>query len=432
MSEGWQPTAAHARAVLGGAGLAAAAVLARRPDLLVLATPLAGAALWGALLRPHAAPTVRQSLGHGVVREGDATTWRVAVDDPEGRVEDVAVVLDAPVWIDRWPSGGHTVVSLQDDGDGPLAVEVRPVRWGRRTVGPALVAASGAWGAFRWVRHASEDERTLVALPRPARFDAEAPPVHKPGIVGVNPAPRQSSGTEFATIRPFQPGDRLRRIHWRQSVRTGTLHVTATWADHDRHVVLLVDALDDVGVSEGIGGRASSLDTAVRAAGAIAEHHIGIGDRVALVAMAAGGIRRVPAATGSRHLRRLLEVMATLEPEARRTDTGQVPPGLGPGALVVVLSPLATAPALQRVVTLADQGLTVLVVDCLPPDVASGEPGDADVAILWRIRLLQRQREIRRVEEAGIAVVPWRGPGSLDAVLRDLHRHARVRTRGRA
>ncbi len=428
MSERWQPTAAHSRALLGGMGFATVAVLARRPDLLVLATPLAGAALWGALLRPRVVPRVRQSLGHAVVREGDATTWRIEVDDPEGRVEDVAVVLDAPPYIDCWPAGGQTVVSLPDDGDGPLAIEVRPVRWGRRTVGPALVAATSAWGAYRWGRHASDDERTLVALPRPARFDAVAPPVLRPGIVGVNPAPRQSSGTEFATIRPFQPGDRLRRIHWRQSVRTGTLHVTATWADHDRHVVLLVDALDDVGVSEGIGGRSSSLDTAVRAAGAIAEHHIGIGDRVALVAMAAGGIRRVPAATGSRHLRRLLEVMATLEPETRRSDTGEVPPGLAPGALVVMLSPLATRPALQRAVTLADHGLTVLVVDCLPPDVATSDPGDADVALLWRIRLLQREREVRGVEEAGIAVVPWRGPGSLDVVLRDLHRHARVRT----
>lgn len=432
MSDGWQPTAAHARALVGGFGLAAVAVLARRPDLLVVAVPLVGAAVWAAVRRPYAEPRVRQSLGHAVVREGDATTWHVRVDDDEGLVEDVAVVLDAPPWIERLPDDGQRAAALAVDGEDALDVAVRPVRWGRRTVGPALVVASGAWGGYRWSRYTPDDERSLLALPRPARFDAAAPPVLRPGVVGVNPAPRQASGTEFATIRPFQPGDRLRRIHWRQSVRTGSLHVTATWADHDRHVVLLVDALDDVGPSEGLGGRSSSLDTAVRAAGAIAEHHIGIGDRVALVALAAGGIRRVPPSTGRRHLRRLLEVLASLEPEARRTDTGAVPPGLGPGTLVVLLSPLATPAALQRAVTLADHGLTVLVVDCLPPDVATAPSDDPDANLLWRIRLLQREREVRRVEQAGIAVVPWRGPGSLDVVLRDLHRHARVRSGRRA
>jgi uncharacterized protein (DUF58 family) len=390
------------------------------------------AAGWAALRRPHQAPVVTTSLGHGVVREGEATTWRVTVDDPEGRVEDVAAVLDAPVWIERRPTGGQVATSLPDDGSAPLAVSVRPVRWGRRTLGEVLVVASSAWAGFRWVRHTGGDEATLVALPVPARFDATAPPVQTAGLVGVNPSPRQSSGTEFASIRPFQPGDRLRRIHWPQSLRTGTLHVTSTWADHDRSVVLLVDALDDVGDSEGIGGRASSLDIAVRAAGAIAAHHIGIGDRVALVALGSRGIQRLPPSTGNRHLRRLLEVLATLEADSRRSDTGQVPPGLGPGALVVLLSPLVTAAALQRAVTMADHGLTVLVVDCLPPDIAEHDGGDPYVGIMWRIRLLQREHEIRRVSEAGIAVVPWRGPGSLDPALRDLHRHTRVRLGARA
>jgi hypothetical protein len=56
------------------------------------------------------------------------------------------------------------------------------------------------------------------------------------------------------------------------------LHVTSTWADHDRHVVLLIDALNDVGRARG-STAASSLDVSLRAAGAIAEHYISTGDR---------------------------------------------------------------------------------------------------------------------------------------------------------
>ena len=430
-ADDWRPTASHARALIAGLALTVVGVLARRPDLLVLATPLAGAAVWAAALRPTRPPTVRQSIGHGVVREGEATTWHIAVDDPEGRIDDVAALLGAPAWTDLRPATGQSAVSLRDDGTGALAITVRPTRWGRRSIGPATVIASSAWAGFRSVATGDQRTGTLLVLPQPARFDASATPVASPGLVGVHRSPRTSSGTEFAGIRPFQPGDRLRRIHWPQSLRTGTLHVTSTWADDDHHVVLLVDALDDVGESEGLGGRSSSLDIAVRAAGALAEHHIDTGDRVSLVALSARGVQRVPPAGGRRHLRRLLEVMATLEPATRRVDNGQVPPGLAPGALVVMLSPLLSPRALQRAVTMADHGLTVLVIDCLPPDIAHGDPDDPADAIAWRIRLLEREREMRRVQQAGVAVVPWQGPGSLDLVLRHLHRQARVRLGGR-
>jgi uncharacterized protein (DUF58 family) len=423
----WRPTTAHARALLGGAVLAVMAVLARRPDLLVLATPLIGAAVWAAMLRPLCLPEVHHSIGHGAIREGEATTWHVEVHDPEGRVDDVAAVLEAPTWVDRQPIDGQVVVSLRDDGDESLAVVIRPIRWGSRRIGPVLVVASSAWGGFRCVPKGDERTRTLVALPQTSRFDASAPPVRTPGLVGVNRSPRPGSGTEFASIRPFQPGDRLRRVHWAQSLRTGTLHVTSTWADHDRHVVLLIDALNDVGESDGIGGRASSLDVSVRAAGAIAEHYISTGDRVALSVIGARGMQRLPPATGYRHLRRILEVMASIEPATDLVDNGRMPRGLAQGTLVVMLSPLVSPTSLQRAFTIAEHGLTVLVVDCLPADITQRDPDEPNVGIAWRIRLLEREREIRRVSEAGIAVVPWRGPGSLDIVLRDLHRHAGVR-----
>ena len=425
--DGWRPTTAHARALLGGVLLAVVAVLARRPDLLVLATPFVGAAVWAVVLRPHCLPVVRQSIGHGTIREGEATTWHIEVHDPEGRVDDVAAVLEVPTWIDRQPVDGQGAVSLRDDGDEPLSVVIRPVRWGSRRVGPALVVASSAWAGFRCVLKGDSSDRTLVALPQTSRFDASAPPVRTPGLVGVNRSPRPGSGTEFAGIRPFQPGDRLRRIHWTQSLRTGTLHVTSTWADHDRHVVILIDAMNDVGESDGIEGRASSLDVSVRAAGAIAQHYVSTGDRVALSVIGARGMQRLPPATGYRHLRRILEVMASIEPATELVDDGRMPRGLGQGALVVMLSPLVSPRSLQRAFTIAERGLTVLVIDSLPSEISQSDPDDPFVGIAWRIRLLEREREIRRVGEAGIAVIPWRGPGTLDVVLRDLHRHAGVR-----
>ncbi|HNJ97627.1 MAG TPA: DUF58 domain-containing protein [Ilumatobacteraceae bacterium] len=427
----WRPTAAHGRATWGGISLCVVAVLAHRPDLAVLATPLVGAAVWAAVRRPTQPPTISQSIGHATLREGQATTWHIRVDDPEGRAEDVAALLGSTPWVDRLPEHGQVAADLRTDRDGTLAVQLHSMRWGRRRVEPATVVASSCWGAFQVVANTNADAQVLLTLPQPTPFDASAPPVRTPGLIGVNRSPRQGGGTEYAGTRPFQPGDRLRRIHWPRTIRTGELHVTATWADHDRQVILLIDALDDVGASTGLGGRASSLDIAVRAASAIAEHHIAVGDRVGLVALGARGVQRVPAAAGFRHLRRLLETMSTLERARGPMDDGRLPRGLSESALVVMLSPLLSPAALRRAHLTAERAVATVVIDCLPEDIARQDTDDPFVGLTWRIQRLARERELRRIREAGIAVVPWRGPGSLDAVLRDLHQRSRTAVRGR-
>ena len=55
----WHPTSAHFRAVLLGAAGALAALLLRRPDLLVIATPFLVVATWSWVTRPDHPPTLR-------------------------------------------------------------------------------------------------------------------------------------------------------------------------------------------------------------------------------------------------------------------------------------------------------------------------------------------------------------------------------------
>ena len=139
-------------------------------------------------------------------------------------------------------------------------------------------------------------------------------------------------------------------------------------------------------------------------------------------------INRTPPKTQSALLEAMRERQITVEGEF---DRGQLPPHLDPGLLVVMLSPLVSHRSLDPAVVLARRGMNVMVIDCLPPDAAEADGAhdrastvDPYVPLAWRMRLLERDREVRRVVEAGIAVVPWRGPGSLDLVLRDLQRQA--------
>ena len=62
----------------------------------------------------------------------------------------------------------------------------------------------------------------------------------------------------------------------------GEVHSVGTSAEEDSSVLLLVDAISDVGASGGLDGQASTLDVGVRAASALAAHHIQVGDRVGL------------------------------------------------------------------------------------------------------------------------------------------------------
>jgi hypothetical protein len=102
---------------------------------------------------------------------------------------------------------------------------------------------------------------------------------------------------------------------------------------------------------------------------------------------------------------------------------------IDPGALVCVCSPLISPSSMQRAVELARRGLSLVVVDTLPETVShlpDDESADPAIGIAWRIRLLQRDAEVRAVASLGVPVVAWRGPGSLDQVLRQVSRRARA------
>jgi uncharacterized protein (DUF58 family) len=154
----------------------------------------------------------------------------------------------------------------------------------------------------------------LTVWPQAAVYDSTAEAPQPDGLVGAHRSRRVGSGTEFSGIRPFAPGDRLRRISWPVSLRTGELQVVTTRAEQDASVLVVVDALRDIGVSGGVDGRASSLDLTVRAASALSEHHIRRGDRVGLRVVGSSDLR-VPLGSGPRHLHRLTGTLARVLPD---------------------------------------------------------------------------------------------------------------------
>jgi uncharacterized protein (DUF58 family) len=459
----WRATSTLARALLGGLGLAGVAVVAGRPDLLVLGVPLLTWGGWALARRPTSgpAPLVRSGLAPPVLREGQTGRVVARIVLPEA-TDVVWLTSDAAENIAFDPAPGARAVRPPVPTSGlrwwrrawaagsparrvtaEVTLGVTPMRWGQRSLGRTQLGVTSAGGGFRW-GPLTVPTPELTVLPVPVAAQTSAPAPHPVGLVGQHRSRSVGEGSELAGVRPFTPGDRLRRINWRASlrpeaVRRGQLLVAATHADQDAGVLVVVDAVGDVGLSEGLQGRASSLDVTVRAAAGIVEHYLTSGDRVGLQILERRRVLALPTHSGALHRRRALLMLAqtaqTAGPLARRL-TWSASPRLTLGArsasLVVIVSPLLSTHVLTQAVMLSRHRATVVVVDTLPAEVVLpqlGRPWSRDLA--WRLRVIEHDHTSRALTAAGLGLVVWRGPGSLDAVLRLASRRPPSMTGGR-
>ncbi|MEH0843468.1 DUF58 domain-containing protein [Micromonospora sp. CPCC 205711] len=437
---GWAPTWALGRAVLLTGLLLIAAVLLGRVDLVVLAAPFALGTAYGLRRRPTAAPQVEITAEDAHLVEGGPLAGTVTVGNPDTVSYDVAVVRTR---ISRWLrvervgfGGGGVDVSRSGGADRPfvtsvpagaavdLALSGTALRWGRHRVGPAGARVAAADGLLLSRAVIAEPDRVRV-YPKTEPFEAVEAMPRAAGLVGAHHSRRPGEGGELAGVRVFGPGDRLRRIDWRVSLRARQLHVAATLSDRDAEVVLLLDVLAEAGRPGGAKGSASVLDTTVRAAAAIAEHYLHRGDRVSMLEYGPAA-RRLRPATGRRQYLTVLEWLLDVKAESSAHEPyDQIfgPQVLSSDALVVVLTPLLDERSAQMLARLARGGRFVVAVDTLPTELTPpGDKGWAPVAFrLWR---LDRDTMISQLREHGVPVVRWAGAGSLDQVLRDVARLA--------
>jgi uncharacterized protein (DUF58 family) len=108
-------------------------------------------------------------------------------------------------------------------------------------------------------------------------------------------------GSDFADIRAFAAGDRMKRINWRVSVRMRQLHVNQFHVERSGDVILLVDTFVNIGQRPH-----STLDFTLGAATglaqAIAPDRPGEPDRGRAAALDQTGVRPAPNETILRSL----------------------------------------------------------------------------------------------------------------------------------
>ncbi|XVV13634.1 DUF58 domain-containing protein [Actinoplanes sp. CA-131856] len=419
----WVPTRALGRAVLLTGLLLVLGVALGRVDLVLLAAPFAIGAAVGLRRMPKSFPEITVQADQEYLVEGGQVEASVTVSNPDEISYDLVVLrVRTSRWLKLEEADRPFAITVGADGWAAVELNGEALRWGRQDVGPAAarVATCGGLLACRPVITPGSDVRVY---PVTEPFNAiEAMPAAA-GLVGNHRSRRPGEGGELAGVRPFAPGDRLRRIDWRVSLRTRDLHVASTLSDRDAEVVLLLDVLGEVGLSGGVGGSASVLDTTVRASAAIAEHYLQRGDRVSLLEYGAAA-RRLRPATGRRQYLTVLEWLLDVRPdpmEAHEHDFGAH--HVSSDALVMVLTPLIDPRAADMLASLAQSGRYVVAVDTLPAGAAP-EVRDQWTPLATRLWRIERENVLGRLREHGVPVVSWAGAGSLDLVLRDVSRLA--------
>ena len=271
-----------AYAALSGFGLVAALVLGR-PEVVALTAPFLLAV--GVGLSLGAAPrfTAEMDADRRAV-EGDEVELRITLV-ASSPVDHLDVFVRLPAGLEVTKGRQATSLHLARGEQRELALTVRADRWGAHQPGPVylrtrdplgLLVAEGMLARTPEIRvYPREDTLRRILQPRETQV-----------FSGSEVARRKGEGIEFADMRPWAPGDPLKRVNWRATARRGDVWVNESHPERNTDVILFVDSF-----AEARGGDTGTLDLAVRATAALADAYIARRDRVGLISFG-GSVRR--------------------------------------------------------------------------------------------------------------------------------------------
>jgi uncharacterized protein (DUF58 family) len=399
------------------AALLLAAVGLRRPELVAVAAPFGLIAAVG--LARSAPPAVTARLAPAELRavEGDRVTAAVELSAPGPRWQ-VEVALNLPPGLAAVDGPPRRAVR-PGGGVHTVEFELECGRWGGFVV-PARIRVREPFGLREW-NAAVSPPLQLRVHPRIEALRHPPRPMRTQASVGSDTSRAAGEGLEFADLRPYREGDRLRRVNWRVSARRGTLHTNLHHPERNADVVVFLDSFAESPVS---------LDLAVRAASALASAYLDGRDRVGVVGFG-GVLRWVLPSTGRAQTFRVLDSLIDTEVVTSYAwrDVEVIPTRtLPPGALVLALTPLADDRALAALAALRARGFDLAVVDVSATGRTSPAPGELG-ALAHRLWVLRHEGLRARYRRLGVPVVEWDGlaplAGSL-AQLREARRYART------
>jgi uncharacterized protein (DUF58 family) len=405
-------------AALAAIGLVAALAL-RRPELAVAAAPFALLLSVGTGRARDPGVEVHFDLATDRTVEGAEVDAEIAVH-AEAATDRLELFLDLPQGVEVVDGADALAVRLRAGEERVLPLRLRCSRWGLYDVGEVEVRARDPFRVVVWEERFSRS-RNLKAYPRAESLSRILSPVETQAFTGSEVARLKGEGVEYADIRDYVPGDRVRSINWRASARRGDLVVNERHPERNTDVVLFVDSFADVRQE----GR-STLDDAVRASAGLATRYLERRDRVGLVTFG-GLLRWLRPGMGSSQRYRLIETLLETDVTATYTwrDVNLLPARILPSkALVIGMTALVDPRFVTALENLRGRGFDLVVVEIDP--VSRVTPGRSEIdGLAYRLWLLEREVLRARLGRLGIGIARWSDQVSLEAAIEEVRTYRR-------
>ncbi|MGQ0615499.1 MAG: DUF58 domain-containing protein [Acidimicrobiia bacterium] len=285
-------------------------------------------------------------------------------------------------------------------GKGPVRLhfKVRATGWGRHQLGQLQVRVRRGWGLVTWDVIAGPGP-VLRVLPESTRMDRLLPPTEPRTVAGAHLSRWRGQGTDFAEMRHYSPGDRLRDLNWAATARTGEPWVLVHHPERSGTVLLLVDSFFD-----GSSHSMEALTRGARSAWAVAYAHLRAQDRVGVLAV--GSVPAWLSPTSGRRARwKVLDELLTVGGGAAARDQRQAQGHsralVPPAALVVAITPLRSTEFVRNLVHQRRTGRTTVALvvdtaDLLPPP---RDPVERAAQAIW---LAERDALRQELSHAGV------------------------------
>jgi uncharacterized protein (DUF58 family) len=391
--------------LIAGLGALVAAIALGRGEIAALGAPYLVLAAAG--LARRAPGRIGGSVTVDIDRVLDGRPITGDVEVHWDGVAEVDLVLAGPHGVtpeDPAPVVGWALPA----GRGPAAFpfRLRARSWGVHDLGTLWIRLRRPGGLVVWERKVT-DAPTIRVLPSPLRLDRLLQPTEPRAVAGLHLSRLRGHGSDFAELRPYQPGDRLRDLSWATSARLGTPWVTVHHPERTGTVMVLLDSFfrDEEDSTE-------ALALAARAAWAVASVHLKAQDRVGLLARGRT-VAWVPPQGGRRARWLLLDELLSVggaaeDPWRRRRGWGRV--SVPTDALIVGVTSLESRGFVRdllhhRRVGHPTVALVIDTADLLPP---VRDRIDRAARRLW---LARRDAERHALDRSGVptALVPSAG-----------------------
>lgn len=370
----------------------------REPSISVFVIPIAATFLYSSLFSNHMRPQLRikRTLNPPRSFGGESIDVRVEIqNDSSDLVDQLHLEDEIPESLSLEKGTNSLTLSLRPRERLEHHYRISAPNRGRYLLGPMVVHLFDSLGFHDYSESIPGRDQVLI-LPRVENLGSLELRARRVGPWPGNvPSRNVGPGTEFFELRPYTPGDDLKRINWKASAKQRRLVANEFERERVTDVMLVIDC------SEGTQSKLFEYDVEefeVSLAASLCSQLLLQGNRVGLMVYGEERTWLAPA-FGKRQLLRILSGLAIV-----RAGSSVVPIGyavetiatavLPARSVVVFVSPFVGDDIVDAVLNTANAGYNVM---CFVPTESAIDCGSGSKSLARKILATERRMNLKRV-----------------------------------